>query len=214
MNSDILLYYKARAQEYENVYAKPERQIDLRVAEQLLQNAFAGKRVFELACGTGYWTEIIARTAISIIATDVNDAVIEVAKSKSYYPAIVDFRIVDIFNIPKLNKQENLFGGFIWSHIKLQDLSTFIAIVNDLVENGGTVVFIDNNFFPKSNLPIIETDDCGNTYQIRKLEDGTMHKVLKNFPSEDFIRRMLIDNAGELEFINLQYYWIVKYTAR
>lgn len=214
MNSDIVSYYKNRAKEYEKIYAKPERQSDLQLAAQILQEMFAGKRVFEIACGTGYWTEIIAKTAHSILATDINDTVIEVAKSKSYSPAIVDFQTIDIFNMQNIKKQESLLGGFIWSHIKLQDLNTFITIVNSCAENGGTVVFMDNNYVEGSNLPVTATDNFGNTYQTRTLENGTTHKVLKNFPSEIFIRKLLADKASDFNYINLQYYWILKYNIR
>lgn len=214
MNSDIVSYYKDRAKEYERIYSKPERQIDLQLAGQILKDIFAGKRVFEIACGTGYWTEIISKTAYSILATDINDAVIEVAKSKSYSPATVYFRIADIFNMENMDKQESLLGGFIWSHIKLQELNNFIAIANSLVENGGTVVFMDNNYVEGSNLPVTETDNFGNTYQTRTLENGTTHKVLKNFPSDSFIKGLLADKVSDLNLINLQYFWILKYKVR
>ncbi|MCW3107426.1 MAG: putative methyltransferase [Segetibacter sp.] len=214
MNSDIISYYKDRAKEYETIYSKPERQGDLLLAAQLLQDIFTGKSVFEIACGTGYWTEIISKTAHSILATDINDTVIEVAKSKSYYPASVRFQIADIFAIHDLNKQESLFGGFIWSHTHLQDLNSFIAIANSHVKIGGTVVFIDNNYVEGSNLPVTETDNFGNTYQTRTLENGTVHKVIKNFPSESFIRQLLVDKVSDLNFINLQYYWILMYKVK
>ena len=214
MNSDIHSYYKDRAKEYERIYSKPERQNDLRLAGQILQDIFAGKRVFEIACGTGYWTEIISKTAHSILATDINDTVIEVVKLKNYSPATVDFEIADVFNLQNMTRQESLFGGFIWSHIRLQDLNTFIAIANSCIENGGTVVFMDNKYVEGSNLPVTETDNFGNTYQTRTLENGTTHKVLKNFPSESFIIELLADKASDLNYINLQYYWILKYKIR
>ncbi|HVE61107.1 MAG TPA: class I SAM-dependent methyltransferase, partial [Chitinophagaceae bacterium] len=134
MNFDMVSYYRDRAKEYEKIYSKPERQKDLLVAGQILQDVFCGKDVFEIACGTGYWTEIISKTAQSILATDINDAVIEVAKSKQYSPAIIEFEIADIFNLTRNIKYESLFGGFIWSHIKLQDLNYFIETVNRLVK--------------------------------------------------------------------------------
>ena len=66
-------YYAARAREYERIYAKPERQADLRILEADIPAALAGSNVIEVACGTGYWTQHIARTAGRVLATDVTD---------------------------------------------------------------------------------------------------------------------------------------------
>ena len=211
MNSDIVSYYKDRAKEYEKIYSKPERQNDLLLAGQILKDIFADKDVFEIACGTGYWTQKISATAKNILATDINDTVIEVAKSKNYLPAKVVFQTADIFDLINTNKHESLFGGFIWSHIKLQDLNNFIDTVNNLVSNCGTIVFMDNNYVEGSNLAVTDTDEFGNTYQTRVLENGTTHKVLKNFPVEIFMRQLLTGKAANIDFINLQYYWILKY---
>ena len=211
MNSDMVSYYKDRAKEYEKIYSKPERQSDLLLAGQILQEVFRDKEVLEIACGTGYWTDKISKTAHSILATDINDTVIEVAKLKEYSPAKVNFQIADIFNFADTNKHESLFGGFIWSHIKLQDLNDFIDITNRLVKRDSTIVFMDNNYVEGSNLPVTGTDNLGNTYQTRTLNNRTTHKVLKNFPTEIFIQQLLKDRATDINFINLQYYWILEY---
>ena len=211
MNSNTVSYYKDRAKEYEKIYSKPERQNDLLLAGQILKDTFADKDVFEIACGTGYWTQKIAATAKNILATDINDTVIEVAKSKNYLLAKVVFQTADIFDLINTNKHESLFGGFIWSHIKLQDLNNFIDTVNNLVSDCGTIVFMDNNYVEGSNLAVTDTDEFGNTYQTRVLESGTTHKVLKNFPAEIFMRQLLTGTATNIDFINLQYYWILKY---
>jgi len=211
MNTDLISYYKDRAKEYEKIYTKPERQNDLLHLQQTLQRIFHNKNVFEIACGTGYWTQKISKTAYSILATDINNTVIEVAKSKEYSPATVDFKIANIFHLNETCKHESLFGGFIWSHIRLQDLNEFIDIINCLVEPNGTVVFIDNNYVKGSSLPLIDTDDMGNTYQARNLDNGTTHKVLKNFPTINFIQEVLAGKVSDISFISLQYYWILKY---
>lgn len=210
MNSDIVAYYKDRAKEYEKIYNKPERQSELLLAAQILQQIFKNKEVFEIACGTGYWTEKIAETAKSILATDINSTVIEIAKLKNYSGAKVDFSIADIFNLANTYKYESLFGGFIWSHIKRQDLNNFIDVTISVAGSGGTVVFMDNNYVAGSNLPVTDTDDLGNTYQTRVLENGTTHKVLKNFPTKKYIKQLLIGKVTDINFINLKYYWILK----
>ncbi len=214
MNTDLIKYYKDRAKEYENIYLKPERQDDLKNVTSLLQNMFADKTVFEIACGTGFWTEKIAQTATAVFATDINKAVIDIAQQKQYAKNNVTLGLADIFNLPNDIKYESLFGGFIWSHIKLQDLDKFLSTVNKMTLPGRTVVFIDNNFVEGSNHPIVNTDQDGNTFQSRKLEDGTTHLVLKNFPTESFLRTVLADIATDFKFINFKYYWVLTYKTR
>ena len=211
MNKDLVKYYKDRAKEYEKIYAKPERQEDLKQASALLQELFKDKAVLEITCGTGYWTEQIAKTATSLIATDINDAVIEIAKQKDYGNANVSFEVADIYKLDVTKKHESLFGGFIWSHIPLQELDRFIDTVNNLVTRGGLVVMMDSMYVEGSNLPVSQTDEHGNTYQTRKLDDGTSHLVLKNFPSESFLKDKLKDKATDIKVINLPYYWILTY---
>lgn len=211
MNTDLVYYYKERAKEYEKIYSKPERQEDLASAAEIFKNLFRGKEVFEIACGTGFWTKIISETAQSILATDINKTVLEIAAAKNYLPAIVEFKTADVFHLSNAKKYKNVFGGFIWSHIDLQDLNKFIGKVNSLAELGAKIVFIDNNYVEGSNLPVTEKDDIGNTYQTRILENGTTHKVLKNFPSEHFINRILKDKTSSINFVNLHYYWILEY---
>jgi len=82
VNTDLIGYYRERAAEYEKIYTKPERQPDLQEAAQILQRIFQGKAVFEIACGTGYWTERLAKTATSILATDINTSVLELQNQK------------------------------------------------------------------------------------------------------------------------------------
>ena len=53
---ELAAYYAQRAAEYERIYAKPERQADLAALRARFGKLFKGKRVLELACGTGYWT--------------------------------------------------------------------------------------------------------------------------------------------------------------
>lgn len=208
MNQDIISYYKDRANEYEKIYAKPERRHDLKDAAIVLQSLLAEKEVLEIACGTGYWTERIAEAASAIHATDINERVLDIARNK-HYKGKVTFERADIYNFKPEKKYEGLFGGFIWSHILLQDLDLFIAKIKELVVTGGTIVFMDNYYVDGSNLPITATDEQGNTYQTRQLENGTAHRVLKNFPAKEFVLSKLSDIAATIDFISLEYYWIV-----
>jgi 2-polyprenyl-3-methyl-5-hydroxy-6-metoxy-1,4-benzoquinol methylase len=211
MNTDLILYYKERAKEYEQVYLKPERQEDIQSTTTLLLEQFFEKTVLEIACGTGFWTERIAQTATSVLAMDINETVLEVAKQKKYTNAPVTFERADIFNYCSAHKYEALFGAFIWSHIPLQNIDKFLRILNSFISSDGTIVLMDNNFVAGSNSPITYVDEGENTFQTRRLEDGTMHLIMKNFPTENFLREKLAELAINIQFIKLKYFWILSY---
>ena len=48
-------YYAQRAAEYERVFDKPHRQADIATLKAWLRDQFAGRRVLEVATGTGFW---------------------------------------------------------------------------------------------------------------------------------------------------------------
>lgn len=211
MNQNLISYYNQRAKEYEKVYQNPAEQDDLHTAEKIFKDLFANKTVLEIACGTGYWTERIAKTATSIFATDVNQSVIEIARQKKM-PGNVTFAVADMFDLSTDKKFDAVFAGFIWSHILLQDLDNFLQKVKSILKPNGTFVLIDGNAVAGTNHDlknIAQTDESGNTFQNRKLENGTSHLVLKNFPTQDFLRQKLSTVATEINFNNLKYYWIV-----
>jgi demethylmenaquinone methyltransferase/2-methoxy-6-polyprenyl-1,4-benzoquinol methylase len=211
--TDLIHYYKNRAKEYEQIYLKPERQADLEKAAGIIRQLFTGKMVYEVACGTGYWTRIIAENAKQVIATDINQEVIDIALQKKYFKENVKFELADIFNPQSDQKHESLFGGFIWSHIFIQDLEKFMGCIHQQVKPGGLIVFIDNKFVPGSSLPVSIPDKEGNTFQSRKQPDGTTFEVLKNFPSEDFLRNFFTRYSGSYRYYDLPYYWIVAYKS-
>ncbi len=205
-------YYAGRAPEYERIYHKPERQADLAELRKLLESAFSGLHVFEVACGTGYWTEIISRSAASILATDINDEVLTIARSKSIDPPKVTFHKADAYAPPSaLQKFTAGFSGFWWSHIPKNRIREFLQNFHRALAPGAKIVFIDNVHVEGSSTPISRTDDRGNTYQLRRLDDGSTHEVLKNFPTESDLRASTESFASNIRINFLHYYWILSY---
>lgn len=208
MKNDLIQYYADRAAEYEQVYAKPERQQDLQRMAAILQDVFHNKNLLEIACGTGWFTQRLAPTAASVVATDVNEAMLEIARAKIYPGGNVQFRRDDIFQTNIDNRFDGLFAGFIWSHVLLDQLDQFLTQCLQWVEPGGTLVFVDNFFVPGSSTPLHHTDAQGNSYQLRRLADGSEHLVLKNFPTPAFLRQVLEKHGLEVEIAELGYYWM------
>jgi trans-aconitate methyltransferase len=209
---NLLGYYARRAHEYEAIYEKPERQGDLRQLRDRLRDALAGHRVLEVACGTGYWTEAVAPAAAAITATDASAEVLEIARRKPYPRGRVQFSVVDAY---ALEQVEGAFtaclAAFWWSHIPRERHGAFLAGLHRRLGAGAVVALIDNRFVEESSTAISRSDGAGNTYQQRRLRDGTVHEVLKNFPTAAELKAAFAPMAAELKITELTYYWMVHY---
>ena len=206
-------YYAQRAQVYERVYYKPERQSDLRAMESALAAPFAGRHVLEVACGTGWWTPHGARLAGSWLATDLNPETMAIAQSKAM-PASVRFAVVDAYTLAGIEEQrfEGAFAGFWWSHVPLARLSAWLALLHWRLQPGARVVLLDNRFVAGSSTAISRRDDKGNTYQSRALDDGSEHEVLKNFPHRDGAIAAIGERARDPVWTDHVHYWVLSYT--
>jgi 2-polyprenyl-3-methyl-5-hydroxy-6-metoxy-1,4-benzoquinol methylase len=211
MNSDLIAYYSDRANEYDKVYLIPNEQQDLLEATKIFQRVFSSKTVLEIACGTGYWTQQIANSATSVLATDINESVIDIAKARNNFDNVV-FELADMYSLATGTKFDALFGGFIWSHILLQDLDNFLGRLVSFLKPKSTIAFIDSKQVAggvHDLKGIAKTDDHGNTYQLRDLEKGTTHMVLKNFPSREFLLQKLSKYSTAIDYFDLEHYWII-----
>jgi 2-polyprenyl-3-methyl-5-hydroxy-6-metoxy-1,4-benzoquinol methylase len=205
-------YYAKRAAEYERIYAKPERQADLAALRKRIGAMFKGRKVLELACGTGYWTEVIAQQAAEVVALDLNEEVLEIARTKKVPAGRVEFTKGSAYEIPGFGRRHDaLFAGFWWSHVLLQDLDAFLRHAAAAVAPGALIVFLDNRYVEGSSTPVSRTDAQGNGYQIRGLDDGSAHEVLKNFPTEgELIRRASLAGWGARVEL-LDHYWLLSF---
>jgi demethylmenaquinone methyltransferase/2-methoxy-6-polyprenyl-1,4-benzoquinol methylase len=205
-------YYAKRANEYEEIYLKQERQEELLILKEHISHAFENTNVLEIACGTGYWTEIIAQRAESIFATDYNSEVIEIAKNKNYKKCRVNFAIADAYSLSNIsNEFSACFLGFWWSHIPKQKINSFVEGLHSHLVNCSKVLIIDNCYVEKSSTSISRIDENGNSFQTRKLKDGSEHEVLKNFPTDGEIISNLSLFSNEIKIKRMKYYWLAEY---
>jgi ubiquinone/menaquinone biosynthesis C-methylase UbiE len=208
-------YYKDRASEYERVYEKAERQDELAWLRNRIPELFAGRTVLEVACGTGYWTQFIARSAKKVHACDINDAVLEIAREKPIDKGKVEFFKADAVALENAPPGcDAAFAGFWWSHVKKSGIERFVANLAARLEPGARVVILDNNFVGSSSTPISRRDAEGNTYQKRKVLSGEEYEVLKNFPTPEELRAAVAPVAREAHLESLTYYWLLVFTLR
>jgi demethylmenaquinone methyltransferase/2-methoxy-6-polyprenyl-1,4-benzoquinol methylase len=209
-SADIRAYYAGRAPYYDAVYLKPERAKDIAFLCEYLPAAFAGRSVLEVACGTGYWTQHIARTAAHLVAIDAGPEPLEFAKLRPRAERIT-FRLEDAYHLPAdLGEFDAAFAGLWFSHVPIERRVEFICSLRGRLQARAKVIFIDNLDVQCREWPIVETDAHGNTYQRRQLRDGSVHRVLKNFPKEDQLMQLL-SPALAFSFRQLDNFWLLEY---
>jgi demethylmenaquinone methyltransferase/2-methoxy-6-polyprenyl-1,4-benzoquinol methylase len=170
--------------------------------------------VLEIACGTGWWTPHGAARARHWLATDINPETMALARAKPM-PATVELRRVDAYTLEGLTGGERFdaaFAGFWWSHMPKARLSPWLDTLHARLAPGARVVLCDNRYVEGSNIPISRRDEEGNTFQLRRLEDGSTHEVLKNFPNRDELLATLGSRAAQVRWRETTYYWLLDYT--
>jgi demethylmenaquinone methyltransferase/2-methoxy-6-polyprenyl-1,4-benzoquinol methylase len=213
LDPELVRYYSARAAEYEQIYQRPERRSDLRTLRGRLRELVAGERVLELACGTGYWTEVMADTAESIHAIDASEPAIVIAHGKGLPSDRVSLEVGDLFALEVLpGEYSTVVAGFWWSHVPRQETSTFLRYLGQKLGPGAGAVFFDNRFVAGSSSPVARADEHGDSYQQRILSSGEESEVLKNFPTREELLDTVRPVAGPGTVEELEYFWLLRFS--
>ena len=208
-------YYSKRAAEYERIYDKPERQHELEWLRHRVPQVLRGRNVLEVACGTGYWTQFIAREAAHVYACDINDAVLDIAREKPLAAGKATFARADAVTLEGVPEGcDAAFAGFWWSHVKKSDLAKFVQNLASKLTPGAVVAILDNRYAEGSSTAISRRDAEGNTYQIRHLPNGEEYEVLKNFPTAEELADAVRPVAREATLETVTYYWLLTFTTR
>lgn len=209
-SAEMQAYYASRAPYYDAVYLKPERAKDIAFLCEYLPAAFAGRAVLEVACGTGYWTQHIAGTAARLVAIDAGPEPLRFARLRPHAERVT-FRLEDAYRLPAdLGEFDAAFAGLWFSHVPVERRVEFIRSLHGRLRARAKVIFLDNSEVQCREWPIVETDAHGNTYQRRQLRDGSVHRVLKNFPNEDQLKQLL-SPAPAFSFRQLDNFWLLEY---
>ncbi len=209
-------YYRRRAEEFEAVYhrADPARRAEIERLSRVGQEALRGRRVLEVACGTGYWTRFVSQTAREITATDRVEEVLNVARRKTYH-CPVDFRLEDAYTLSF--GAEEFDGGlanFWFSHIPKHRVDRFIAGFHRTLRPQSSVFLADNVLVPEVGGELIRRAGDDNTYRRRTLRDGSEHVIIKNYYSAEDLIAIFGQHVPGLSAANVfigQHFWYITY---
>jgi demethylmenaquinone methyltransferase/2-methoxy-6-polyprenyl-1,4-benzoquinol methylase len=212
-DAELAAYYEHRAPEMDEAYQCPERAADLRRLGVRLRRLVAGRDVLEIACGTGYWTRIMARSARSITAFDVSEAMLALARQKHYANPAVTFLRRDAWQLAGLQGHfDAAVALFWWSHLPHCRTRDFVASLCRLLPPGALLVFIDNLPSDCRRTPPVGVDADGNSYQRRRLRTGEQFEIIKNYPSKEELQECLRGLATRVRHTAFECLWLL--TAR
>ena len=173
--AEQLAYYRAAASDYE--YQSVEFGIDLVGLDKLLTAIDAFRPtgdVLELACGTGVWTQHLARFATTLTAVDGAPEMLARARARDANDS-VRFIEADLFAWRSDRRYDAVFFGFWLSHVPEEHFDSFWSLVDDCLRPGGQVFFCDDNYRAPAELiegrssPIVQ----------RRTDDGTPFHIIK-----------------------------------
>ncbi len=182
-DDNLVEYYRRRAGEYEEIYdwRDPDRQREQDLLTTTIRDSLRGRDVLEVACGTGWWTRILSESARSIMATDLGDEVMDIARKK-IYGCPVTFRREDAYN---LSFEDDSFNGglaFSWfSHIPHDLIDRFLDEFHRALAGGSRIIIVDNVYIQGIGGELEGKEDDPNTYKIRTLKKGGVFTIVKNY---------------------------------
>ncbi|WP_081801488.1 trans-aconitate 2-methyltransferase [Herminiimonas sp. CN] len=213
LHTDLSAYYSSRAATCDNVYAQPDRQEEFALLRERVGALVQGQNVLELACGSGYWTAVLAESAHVVLATDNNPLMLEAAQTRDLPRQKVQLAQIDAFELDLASGLASnysvCFAGFFWAHVRREQQTELLARVRQAIGKDGLLILIDDNYLEEDTAPVARTDAEGNTYQIETLADGERYEYVKNFPSDSALRKKFSGVARDIRILRLQHSWML-----
>lgn len=208
MDDDDLLeeqraFYRARAPEYDEWwqgrgrYDRGEEQAQewarqVATVDAALAAFDPRGDVLELAGGTGWWTERLARTADHLTVVDASPEVLALNRER-VGRSDVDYVVADVFSWRPQRSFDVVFFSFWLSHVPRGRFSAFWALVRACLVPQGRAFLVDNRNDPTPGFTgkdpyVVER---GPDLHLRRLGDGSEYRVVKVLYEADELHALL-----------------------
>ncbi|MBN2447013.1 MAG: class I SAM-dependent methyltransferase [Phycisphaerae bacterium] len=212
----VARYYAARAPVYDLTagYLEPEAESLRAPIKERYRRLFADHDALEVACGTGYWTTVIAENARLVMTTDIHPELVCLAAGRCRHQPHVTLQVADAFAL------EGVRSGFTagvailwWSHVPRGRLCEWLSVFHSKLRGGALVMFVDQLPY---DAPGRRQDADGNTLETRLLPDGRSYEIVKNFPTAHEIHDLLADFTTDIRYTErpAEKSWDVVYSTR
>ena len=216
MDDDDLLaeqrtFYRARAPEYDEWWQRRGRYD--RGQEQLLEwqrqvatvdaalDVFGPTgNVLELAGGTGWWTQRLARTANRLTVVDSSPEALALNRERVGRPD-VRYDVANLFAWRPDSSYDVVFFSFWLSHVPRTRFGDFWSLVRSCLVPSGRVFLIDNRDDPTPDAapkdPYVV--EYGRDLHLRTLSDGSQYRVIKVMYEPDELESLIAAEGWSVE---------------
>ena len=207
-------YYDDRASVYDDMYLRsdPMWRRELEAVADAMTKVLCDRRVLEVACGTGFWTEIVAKVALHVVAIDVSEKMLTFAQKRKPSSDNVEYSYGDAYALAEVSSEFNAGLACFWfSHIPKARIDEFLGGFHKKLGKAAVVFLADNVYVPGIGGQLISKAGVEDTFKLREGSDGSKYEVLKNYYNRDTLRRLLSSRTLDLEVHEAKYFWWVKY---
>jgi ubiquinone/menaquinone biosynthesis C-methylase UbiE len=209
-NQQVAKYYALLGEAVEDTYLEPDMDEDIDDMSIHLGNVLAGHTVLELGCGTGFWTEVAAESAQSVLAVDINANLVDMARERGMPEGKVSFRVADALDLPEdIGTFSAVLVSFLWSHLTKSEQEKLLATLKKRLGKDVLLVILDDSFVEGFSETIARTDAEGTTYQILTTPEGERFEVPKSYQSDSALRKRLGNVGKEIKIERIEFFWIL-----
>ena len=192
LDAEMIAYYEARADEYDDWYLRRGRyahgpvhdqawNAELDSATLWLDGLPLSGEIVELAAGTGWWSPLLA-TKGDLSIYDAADGPLDRARDRLLAHGLrAHIHVRDAWLEPD-RPVDAVFAGFWLSHVPRERLVEFLALVRRWLKPGGRFAFIDSRPDPSSGAadqPATSASEAAAGIERRRLADGRAFRVVK-----------------------------------
>ena len=211
ITNQLAQFYAVNADNYDQVYAQEARFDDLDDLQEMVAEMFQGHKVLELACGTAYWTDLIAEVAESVHATDLLPEMIALAETRGLDEDVVTFGVMDAFNLPDdlVGKYTAVFAAGLWTHVKREDQEKYLKTLRAKLGKDVMLVLLDETYVDGHTMVFARTDLEGNTFQILTADDGQRYEVMHNYMTDSTLSKSFAASTKQIRIERMEYYYLL-----
>lgn len=214
LDENLIKYYSKRAGEYEEIYHRsdPKRQKELTFIGEYIKKTFKNRYVLELACGTGYWTKYLLKSANKIVAIDASYEMLKITSKRYASHSAINFILADAYDPPvAFPPFTGAMANFWFSHIPKKRISAFLSTLHSRLAKRAFVLFVDDIYHEGIGGELVTEKGSPNIWKRRELMSGEKYEIIKNYYSKDQLLTLFSSYSQKAQVHFLTYYWLVGY---